>query len=225
LYCAGFEVLSLNSSALDITDRDALSKAAEDFSPDIIVNCSAYTKVDKAEEESELAFRKGEEEILRSGCDSIIIRTSWLYGTGGKNFVKTILALAKERELLKVVDDQIGSPTWTGDLAGAIVHLATKKISGDTKTGIYNYTNRSTDGISWYDFAKAIIEEARECGEELKCTNVEPIPSSEYPTPAKRPAYSVLSTEKFERDFDILIEPWRGSLRKMLIELQGARDA
>jgi dTDP-4-dehydrorhamnose reductase len=277
LYCAGFEVLSLNSAALDITDKEALGKAAGEFSPDIIVNCAAYTLVDKAEEESELAFRvnfegaknlaeaalenkallihistdfvfdgeqskpytesdatnplsvygksklKGEEETLRSGCDSIIIRTSWLYGTGGKNFVKTILRLAKEKKTLKVVDDQIGSPTWTGDLAGAIAHIAALHASGDNKTGIYNYTNRG--GISWYEFAVAIVKEARALGEELKCERVEPIPSSEYPTPAKRPAYSVLSTEKFERDFDILIEPWRGSLRKMLIELQGARDA
>lgn len=274
---AGFESFSFDLPALDISDREAVLKKVEVISPEIIINCAAYTQVDKAEEESELAFKanaegaanmaeaalsckallvhistdfvfdglkstpyseldatnplsiygksklKGEDEILKRACDSLIIRTSWLYGTGGKNFVKTMLRLAKEREILKVVDDQIGSPTWARDLAGVVTEIAKLKKAGEVRTGIYHYSNSGE--ISWFDFAEAIIEEARAMGEELKCARVEPIPTSEYPTPAKRPPYSALSTEKFERDFDIAIEPWRGSLKRMLIELQGEKNA
>ncbi len=277
----GLELCSLNSAMLDITEKEAVLKAAVDFSPELIINCAAYTNVDKAEEESELAFKvnsegaaniadaalaskalcihistdfvfdgqkttpyieldetkplsvygksklRGEEEILKSECDSMIIRTSWLYGAHGNNFVKTILALAKEREVLKFVDDQVSSPTWTGDLAGALVKIAKLKQAGETKTGIYHYSNDSEGrGISWYDLAVAIVEEARDMGVELKCICVEPILTSAYPTPAKRPAYSVLSTGKFEQDFpDCPIEPWRGSLGKMLRQLYGEKNA
>lgn len=278
LESAGFETSSYNSATLDITDREAVLKIVESVSPEVIVNCAAYTKVDKAEEESELAFKvnaegptnladaalsskallihistdfvfdgqkitpyteldkvgplsiygksklRGEDEILKSKCDSMIIRTSWLYGARGNNFVKTILRLAKEKELLKVVDDQVGSPTWTGDLAGALVKIVKLKEAGETKTGIYHYSNKGD--ISWYDFAVAIVEEAEVFEEELKCNCVEPILTSAYPTLAKRPAYSVLSTEKFEQDFpDCPIEPWRASLKKMMDQLYGDRDA
>lgn len=265
------EVVPLDLPDLDITDREAVLKAVEEVSPEMIVNCAAYTLVDKAEEESGLAFEvngegaltvaqaalacktplihistdfvfdggkstpytesdepsplsvygksklEGDNYIIDSACDAIIIRTSWLYGTRGNNFVKTILRHAGEKEVLKVVDDQFGSPTWTWDLAGAIAHIAAQKVHGGTKTGIYNYTNRGS--ISWYEFAKAIVEEARSLNVELKCTRVEPIPTSQYPTPAERPKYSVLSTRKFEEDFDFPIEPWRGSLANMLRKL------
>jgi dTDP-4-dehydrorhamnose reductase len=274
---AGFYITPLNSAMLDITDKEAVLRAVKNISPEIIINCAAYTKVDKAEEESELAFKvngegaanladgatackallihistdfvfdglkstpyteldavnplslygksklKGEEETLKRACDSLIIRTSWLYGTGGKNFVKTILRLARERELLKVVDDQTGSPTWSGDLAKVILRITELKRAGTTKTGIYHYCN---DGvISWFDFAVAIVEEAKAINVELKCTRVEPIPSTAYPLPAKRPSFSALSTKKIENDFDISIPQWRVSLKKMLRDLQGESDA
>lgn len=274
---AGFEMCSLNSAMLDITDKEAVLKAVADFSPELIINCAAYTKVDKAEEERELAFKinaegaanmaevavaskallihistdfvfdglkstpyseldatnplsiygksklKGEDEILKRACDSLIIRTSWLYGALGKNFVKTMLRLAGEREVLTVVEDQIGSPTWTGDLAGVITEIAKLKKAGDTRTGIYHYSNKGE--ISWFDLARAIVEEARSIGEELKCERVEPIPTSAYPTPAKRPPYSALSTKKIERDFDISIPHWRVSLKRMIGQLYGDTDA
>jgi dTDP-4-dehydrorhamnose reductase len=274
---AGYETLSLNYTALDITDKEAVLKAVEISSPEIIINCASYTQVDKAEEESKLAFQvngdgaaniaeaaltsnallihistdfvfdglkstpyteldatnplsvygksklKGEDEILKRACDSLIIRTSWLYGTCGKNFVKTILRLAKERAVLEVVDDQVGSPTWTVDLAGVIAHIAALRAAGSIHTGIYNYSNRGE--ISWYDFAVAIVEEARINNVELKCDRVEPIESSAYPTPAERPPYSVLSTKEIERDFNISIPDWRVSLKKMLEQLYGETDA
>lgn len=274
---AGFECSLFDSTMLDISDREAVLKAALSFSPEVIINCAAYTLVDKAEEESELVFKvnaqgaanladaavaagallihistdfvfdgqkstpyteldetnplsiygksklKGEEEILKRACDSIIIRTSWLYGAHGKNFVKTIVRLAREREVLKVVNDQFGSPTWTGDLAGVLVKIAELKKAGGVRGGIYNFSNAGA--ISWYDFAVVILEDALVLGEELKCERIEPIPGLEYPTPAKRPAYSVLSTKKIVNDFDIEIEPWRVSLKKMLKQLFGDIDA
>ena len=278
LSSAGLEVVSFNStSALDITDREAVLKIIREHSPEVIINCAAYTDVDRAEEESELACKvnaegaanladaavdckallvhistdvvfdglkstpyteldataplsvyaksklKGEDEILKRKCDSLIIRISWLYSVNGNNFVDTILRLAKEREVLRVVDDQIGSPTWTVDLAGVLINILNFKKAGNIKTGIYNYCNSGE--ISWYDFAVAIVEEARNLNVELKCKRVEPISTSEYPAAAKRPPYSVLSTEKIERDFDIKVSPWRASLTKMLNELYGDSDA
>ena len=122
-----------------------------------------------------------------------------------------------------MVDDQVGSPTWTIDLANEIVRIAALKVTGDLKTGIYHYSGKGE--ISWYDFAVAIVEEAKINNVELKCDRVEPIQSSAYPTPAKRPPYSVLSTKKIERDFNISIPDWRVSLKKMLEQLYGETDA
>ncbi len=155
------------------------------------------------------------EEAIRETCpEHIIIRTSWLYGVHGNNFVKTILRLAEDREVLKVVNDQVGSPTWTMDLAAVITKTTEAIRGGCAPFGLYHYSNVGV--ASWFDFALAIVEEARGLGMELRCKNIEPIPTTAYPTPAARPAYSVLGTLKIKKTLNLSIPLWRTSLRAML---------
>lgn len=247
---------------LDITNREAVERFLSDHRPDIIVNCAAYTAVDKAETDEILAsslntgavgnlgeaavktgakvihistdyvfsgqgFRPYEENdepypqgiygrtklegeaLLTSFCqNAIIIRTAWLYSEFGNNFVKTMLRLAAEHPQIKVVADQIGTPTYAGDLAAAI-HAVIRHESW--KPGIYHFTDEGV--ASWYDFAKAILELSG------KHTEVMPVPTSGYPTAAKRPLYSVLSKNKIKRTFGLTIPYWRDSLRHCLKSL------
>lgn len=150
---------------------------------------------------------KGEKLAMENNPESIIIRTSWVYSSFGSNFVKTMLRLMKERESINVVDDQQGCPTYAADLAAAIMQI----ISYDNPTpGIYNFSN---SGITnWYQFASEI----------KKITNssciVNPIPSSQFPTAAKRPAYSVLDTYKIQNTFNVAIPEWKDSLKKCLAD-------
>lgn len=244
---------------LDITNREAVDRMMGDTHFDIVVNCAAYTAVDKAETDEILAsalntravgnlgeaaakygtkvihistdyvfsgegFRPYAENdepypqgiygrtklegegLLTSFCqDAMIIRTAWLYSEFGKNFVKTMLSLADTRPELNVVCDQIGTPTFAGDLARAI-HAVVKHPTWEP--GIYHFTDEGV--ASWYDFAMAIFEEA---GRKVR---VNPVPTSEYPTPAKRPLYSVLSKGKIKKTFGLTIPYWRDSLRKCL---------
>ena len=146
------------------------------------------------------------EALLTSFCqNAMIIRTAWLYSEFGKNFVKTMLQLAGTRPEINVVADQIGSPTYAGDLAEAIHSIIS---SGNWIPGIYHYTDEGV--ASWYDFTKAIFEIA---GRNVK---VNPIPTSAYPTPARRPLYSVLSKTKIKNTYGLDIPYWRDSLRKCL---------
>jgi dTDP-4-dehydrorhamnose reductase len=158
---------------------------------------------------------RGEEEIKTVNSQAIILRTAWVYGSYGKsNFVKTMLRLGKEREELKVVVDQVGSPTWAKDIAAAITQLL---INADNPAGIYNFTN---SGIaSWFDLTKAIFEEAKISGIPLKIQRVIPITTAEYPTPAARPAYSVLSSQKISQQLGYIPSYWRDSLKAMLNQL------
>ncbi|MCU0516843.1 MAG: dTDP-4-dehydrorhamnose reductase [Oscillatoria sp. Prado101] len=159
----------------------------------------------------------GEEAIRAVGGHSIILRTAWVYGAFGKsNFVKTMLRLGAERQELRVVTDQVGSPTWTGDLAGAIAQLISR-ISPEI-AGTYHYTNSGV--ASWYDFAVAIFEEAGALSFPLKVERVIPISTAEYPTPARRPAYSVLSCAKITAVLGTYPPHWRSGLRKMLADLK-----
>lgn len=165
----------------------------------------------------------------QSGC--IILRTAWVYGSAGKaNFVKTMLRLGAEREEIRVVADQVGSPTWARDLAGAIAGFSVRCLNLASPSlaqleaqvsppvwGIYHYTNSGV--ASWYDFAVAIFEEAQALGFPLKVQRVVPITTADYPTPARRPAYSVLSTQKTTALLGNLPPHWRVSLRQMLTEL------
>jgi dTDP-4-dehydrorhamnose reductase len=138
--------------------------------------------------------------------NSIIIRTSWVYSSFGANFVKTMLRLGKEKESLGVIFDQVGTPTYARDLAKTILEIIPK--IQNSKLEIYNYSNEGV--LSWYDFAKEIMRMAK-----LDCT-IHPIETKEYPTPAKRPHYSLLNKSKIKNDFDIIISYWKDSLDECL---------
>ena len=242
---------------LDITDLDAVRKVVKENSINIIINCAAYTNVDKAEEESEEATTlnakatahlakaikevggllvhistdyvfggeedspyteeqqtaptsvygrtklAGEEAIIATNCRYIIIRTAWFYSEFGKNFCKTMINLTSTKPQIKVVDDQIGTPTYALDLAKAI-EAVVAKYDG-SQSGIYHYSN---EGIcSWYEFAKAIAElyGTTEC-------DIQPCTSAEFPSVVKRPAYSVLDKGKIKATFGVDVPCWRDSL-------------
>jgi dTDP-4-dehydrorhamnose reductase len=151
---------------------------------------------------------KGEELALTNHPAAIIIRTSWVFSSFANNFVKTMLRLMKERESINVVNDQLGCPTYAADLANAILQIIQHYSSSDIKQQIFNYSNEGS--ISWYDFAVAIKELTKS-----KCI-VNPIPGSQYPTPAKRPQYSVLDTTAIKNTFHLQIPHWKDSLQKCL---------
>ncbi len=155
---------------------------------------------------------------IRENCDRhIILRTAWVYGARGHgNFVKTMIRLGESREELKVVADQIGSPTWSYDIADAITNLLNKSQEDSTINGVYHFTNSGV--ASWYDLAVATFTEAKQLGFPLKIKQVFPITTADYPTPAQRPAYSVLSKNKYTEAMGIYPPHWRKSLKKMLEE-------
>lgn len=248
--------------SLDICNRDAVLAFVETHPVDFMVNCAAYTAVDKAEEEVEQCRKINTEAVAYLGeaaqhirarvlhistdyvfdgnsctpyqeCDpvspvsvyghtklagekalsaicpdAIIVRTAWLYSEYGHNFMKTMLRLGAERPEIRVVNDQIGSPTYAGDLAKTILSLLEKEQQGKQHNGIYHYTNEGV--CSWYDFAHSIIRMT-----DLPA-KVTPIPTREYPTAAKRPGYSVLSKEKIKREYQLEIPHWEDSLRRCL---------
>ncbi|MEP6674118.1 MAG: dTDP-4-dehydrorhamnose reductase [Ferruginibacter sp.] len=153
---------------------------------------------------------KGEELVQQNNEDAITIRTSWVYSSYGNNFVKTMLRLMKEKESISVVSDQFGRPTYAADLAEAIMNILIEKAAtGKKYSSLYHFSD-SGEKISWYDFAVAI--------KELSGSNciVNPVPTSSYPTPAKRPQYSVLDLSKIEKEFDLSIPEWKSSLEKCL---------
>ena len=162
---------------------------------------------------SKLAGEARVREIL--GNKALIIRTAWVYSAHGSNFVKTMLRLMRERNELRVVDDQIGSPTWARSLADCIWRALDRHLAGT-----YHWTDAGA--ASWYDFAMAIHEEALSLGLLKKSVVISPIPASEYPTAAKRPSYSVLSKWNCWRALDYRAAHWRASLRMMLGELARA---
>jgi len=264
------EFIGVGRAELDLTQAEAIRQLIQEVKPDFIVNSAAYTAVDKAESEPELANainaiapgiiaeeceklsiplihvstdyvfdgRKSSpyqdtdstnplsvygktklagEIAIQNNCQNyIIVRTAWVYGVGGKgNFVKTMLRLGKDRPEIRVVADQIGSPTYTLDLANAITQLIT--LFQPEIAGIYSYTNSGV--ASWYDFAVAIFEEANLLGWDLQIQRVIPITTPEYPTPATRPAYSVLAGEKISKVLGTFAPHWRLGLKKMLTEL------
>jgi dTDP-4-dehydrorhamnose reductase len=250
-----FEFIFLSREDLPIHHFELVRNFFKGYHPQYLINCAAYTAVDKAEAEKDLAFQvnaeavgvlaavckqyntsfihistdyvfdgtatvpykedsqtnpqsvygasklEGEKQATQLNPDSIIIRTAWVYSEFGKNFVKTMMKLMSEREEISVVSDQIGSPTYAADLAMTIMNII---AVGNWQPGIYNYSNEGV--ISWYDFALAIKEAAG-----FTC-KVNPIPTLQYPTPAKRPAYSVLDKTKIQQTFGIKPADWKGSL-------------
>ena len=151
---------------------------------------------------------RGEELILNNNSSAVIIRTSWVYSSFGNNFVKTMLRLMNERQEINVVSDQYGSPTYAADLAETILNIVEKENIDNPQSGIFNYCNAGV--VTWFEFAKTIKKFIKS-----KCS-INPIPSSKYPTPAKRPQYSVLDTEKIKDTFDITIPTWKDSLHTCL---------
>lgn len=160
----------------------------------------------------------GELAVLNSGARALILRTSWVYDGDGGNFLTTMLRLAKSRDMISVVDDQIGRPTFAGHLASAILKAAEVFAQdADIETSVYHVTNGG-EPVSWAGFAKAIFETA---GVDIK---IDGIPSSDYPTAAERPAFSVLDTDSFERTFHHPLPDWKSGLQAAL-ELASDRDA
>lgn len=151
---------------------------------------------------------KGEEMILLNNPDAVILRTSWVFSSYGNNFVKTMLRLMKEREIINVVNDQFGSPTYAADLAGMIMHMIKSWEAIPSSNRIFNYSNSGI--ITWYDFAMEIKKIV------LSDCVINPIPTAQYPTAAKRPHYSVLDSNKIRKIFEIQIPTWRESLVKCL---------
>jgi dTDP-4-dehydrorhamnose reductase len=262
-------------SEVDITDTAALERFAQSQQFSWIINCAAYTAVDKAEDDIEtcrrlntlgaaniaacaknagarlihistdyvfdgkgiaegaglrpyreddatapsgvygLTKRDGELAVIEKNPSSYIIRTAWLYGLYGNNFVHTMLRLMNERDEVKVVDDQRGSPTWAFDLASAVLAVITAADGGkNVPFGIYHYTDEGN--ISWFDFAKEIYQQGRELGRISKNCAVKPCTSAEYPAKVKRPAYSVLDKSKIKAALGIDIPAWDTSLKEFL---------
>ena len=247
---------------LDITDREAIMAFVEHNQIDGIVNCAAYTAVDKAEDNQSLcdllnhvapgylaeAIEKrggwliqistdyvfdgtqhtpyietdpvcpnsvygrtklaGEEAVLKACSRAMIIRTAWLYSTFGNNFVKTMIRLGKEKPELGVIFDQVGTPTYARDLAVAIFAVIEKSVN----TGVYHFSNEGV--ISWYDFTKAIHRIAG-----ISDCHVRPLHTSEYPTAAARPHYSVLDKTKIKQAYGIEIPYWEESLKECIEKL------
>jgi dTDP-4-dehydrorhamnose reductase len=241
----GHDVRGTDLPELDLTDADAVARFVDGY--DAVVNCAAYTAVDQAEAEEELALRvnrdaaanlaaavpylvhvstdyvfdgeatspyvessapaptgaygrtklAGEEAVRAASAGHAIVRTAWLYGAGGKNFVDTMLRLGRERDEVKVVFDQVGSPTWTGHLAPALVDIAERRGAG-----VFHAAGGGQ--CSWFELA---VEAMRVAG--LDC-RVVAIPSEEFPTPTKRPAYSVLATERSD---GVHLPPWQDGVK------------
>lgn len=258
-----FDLILCDKNQLDITDIASVSNAMLTHKPDIVVNTAAYTAVDKAEQDQELAFKvncKGAENLavvchandiplihistdyifdgqkghaygendashpinyygeskwqgevaVRANCEKhIILRVSSVFSEFGHNFYKTILRLANERKDLRVVSDQISCPTYAGDIAGAIFQI----IKSEKKWSTYHFC--SALPVSWHGFASAIVNAAKE-KTDLMVEEVEAIPTSAYPTPAKRPAFSVLDCRKIMSDYQIEQPSWEDAIRKLL---------
>lgn len=260
-----FQFIYTDIEELNLTDEKAVKAFFLKENFDFCINCAAYTAVDKAEDEPEVAMlinattveylakacsRKqipfihistdyvfdgknhkpylesdavspcseygksklaGEKAVFDYSDTALIIRTSWLYSSYGNNFVKTMLRLGKERKELSVIFDQVGTPTYAGDLAKAILDI----LSGDKiKTGVFIYHYSNEGAISWYDFSQAIFHESG-----ISC-HVKAIESKEFPVKATRPFYSVLNKSKIKNDFQVDVPYWLNSLKLVLKQLE-----
>ena len=266
------EVVYTSRGQIDIAEFEVTKTQILEISPDIVINATAYTAVDKAEEERQAADRinhlavanisnicnqldcwlihvstdyvfdgnsevpykednptnpqgvyggsklKGEAAIKASGCKYLIIRTAWVYSEYGNNFLKTMLRLGADRDELSIVGDQIGCPTYAQDIAKSIVSILSCLDLKGSSSGIYHYCG--DEPCSWYDFTRAIFLEAEVQG--LKTPSyVKSITTADYPTPAIRPAYSVLDCTKIESVFDVTRSNWRDGIKSVIDRLQG----
>jgi len=264
----GFSTVPLDIPEFDITDEASVRKVFLEAGPDLVINAAAYTAVDKAESDQEMAFSvnsdgpyyiasacnekkiplihistdyvfdgckdgpydntdqvcpigiygksksEGEERVRHILREHIIVRTAWLCGVHGNNFVKTMLKLGREREEIRVVADQYGCPTFAADLAGALLTIASKIDNGQRNSwGTYHYCG--TGSTTWFGFASKIFETAGTY-EEFKVKKVIPIKTSEYPTAATRPSNSVMDCSSLGQEFNICPPHWEDSLSCML---------
>lgn len=163
------------------------------------------------------------EKALQANCAKhLIFRTSWVYAGKGNNFAKTMLRLAKERTELSVINDQIGAPTGAELLADCTAHAIRVALAKPEVAGLYHLVASNT--TTWYDYAALVFEQAREAGIELAIETLNAVPTSAYPTPAKRPQNSRLNTEKFQRNFDLVLPSWDIGVKRMLAELFTAQS-
>lgn len=266
------EVIYTSRSQIDIADFQETKKKILEITPDVVINATAYTAVDKAEEERQVADLinhlavaniasicsqldcwlihvstdyvfdgnskapykennltnpqsvygksklKGEVAIETSGCKYLILRTAWVYSEYGNNFLKTMLRLGADRDELNIVGDQVGCPTYAQDIAKSIVSILSGLDLQRTSSAIYHYCG--DEPCSWYEFARTIFLEAELNG--LKTPSyVKSIMTVDYPTPAIRPAYSVLDCNKIEGCFDVTCSNWRNGIKIVIDRLQG----
>jgi dTDP-4-dehydrorhamnose reductase len=259
------EITAADRTRLDLTDAAQIRRVIAEIRPSLIVNAAAYTAVDRAEAEPELAAainsvapgvlaeaakqqgaailhfstdyvfdgsartpyppdaptspinvygttkRDGERAVIDSGAAHVIVRTSWVYAMTGRNFVRAILSQAEQGKPLRVVNDQTGSPTWARDLAVGTATIARQLLADPSaNNGIYHLAG---DGVTtWYDFACAIVEEAG----LRHASTITPVPSSEFPTKARRPMYSALDCSRAVRDFGVKLPHWRDAIKRAL---------
>ena len=264
-------IVAVDIEECDLTQPESIIEILETNAPEIIVNAAAYTAVDKAESEHDIAHKinadaprvmaewaaangslmahystdyvfdgaknttktpwkeddspnplniygktklEGDAAIQNSGCEHLIFRTSWVYGSRGKNFYLTIKKLLTEREEIRVVNDQTGAPTWCGAISEATAQVLAQILSPARAikdfSGIYNMTNSGS--TSWFGFAEAIKKELKKDSSITKLANIIPIPSDEYPTPARRPLYSCLNCEKLLKTFGLELSNWEKDL-------------
>jgi dTDP-4-dehydrorhamnose reductase len=257
----------------DLSDPEPLTTTIKAISPDIIVNTAAYTAVDQAESEPEMAGiinaeapariaheaqktgawlihystdyvfdgsgtapwkeddpkapinvyghtkLEGEQAIRESGCHHLIFRTSWVYAARGKNFIRTLLRLASERDSLKVINDQLGAPTGAEFIADTTAHSIRSAIRDKSLSGTYHLA--AAGDTSWYEYARLIIHEAARSGMEIKTTreNITSVPSEEFHTAAARPKNSRLDTTRLQNAFGLHMPPWEDGVRRALCEM------
>ena len=276
---ANYQVFALNREQLDLSDKDAIRRVVQTIQPDLIINPAAYTAVDKAESEPDLAYAinaiapqvlaeeaakinaalihfstdyvydgskiesyvetdavnplsvygksklAGELAINAVGLPHLILRTSWVYGAYGKNFLKTIIRLASERESLRIVADQFGAPTSSESITEAVIALLNSWQPHDTnQTGVYHFTNQGK--TSWHGFSSEIVNEYNRLAASkglqiLKANveNIEPITTADYPTPAARPANSTLDNQKLKQVFNVALPSWQQGLQQVMQSL------
>ena len=276
---SNYQVFALNRDQLDLSDKDAIRLVVQTIQPDLIINPAAYTAVDKAESEPDLAYAinaiapqvlaeeaakinaalihfstdyvydgskienyietdavnplsvygksklAGELAINAVGLPHLILRTSWVYGAYGKNFLKTIIRLASERESLRIVADQFGAPTSSESIADAVIELLNSWQPLElSQTGVYHFTNQGK--TSWHGFSSEIVNEYNRLAaiknlQMLKANveNIEPITTADYPTPAARPANSTLSNQKLKQVFNVSLPSWEQGLQQVMQSL------
>jgi dTDP-4-dehydrorhamnose reductase len=262
-------VTGVDFPAVDLADPDSIRQWVREVRPRLIVNAAAYTAVDRAESEPELALKingaapgvlageavragallvhystdyvfdgtkpepyvetdpprplgaygrtklAGDEAVRQAGAAHLIFRLCWVYGTRGQNFLLTMMRLAREREKLRVVRDQTGCPSWSRLIAEATAQAVRQVLASPEPEGLHGTYHLAASGAcTWHAFASAIVE--RMPAHERKCREVEAITTAEYPTPARRPAYSVLNTDKLDRTFGVRLPDWEAGLRLAL---------